>query len=419
MRFWLAGLFALFPLAAQAADFSGTWQAQDTARYVLKLAAKSPLTGRFFVLGKDSAPQDLFAVKTHDRDISFVVAVRANQRNGAFQGTLSADGKTITGKWSNAGTPVTFTRVTTKDAWPTDLTPHKTVFVTVQPGVRLEVLDWGGSGPPMIFLPGLGNTAHVFDGFAPKFTATHHVFGITRRGLGASSSPPATDDNYNADRLGDDVLAVMAALHIERPVLVGHSMGGEELSSIGTRFPERTAGLIYLDAGYDIAYYDPNGNSLTVDVAVIRRDLTELPYAGVSPIRSRALIAELQEMLPHLQNSLADYRKKLEGLPEYPPVLQYPPRAAMDAIDGGGRLYGPIKDVPVLAVFASPPACQPDCDSPSAKAYAETMLRQVDAYAAGNPKARVVRLPFANHYVFLSNAPEVEHEMTSFLAGLK
>jgi non-heme chloroperoxidase len=102
-----------------------------------------------------------------------------------------------------------------------DVSPHTVQFVTVEPGVRLEVLDWGGSGRSLIFLAGAGDTAHSFDGFAPKFTGQNHVYGITRRGFGASSKPAPANGNYSADHLGDDVLAVMRALGIDRPVLVG------------------------------------------------------------------------------------------------------------------------------------------------------------------------------------------------------
>jgi pimeloyl-ACP methyl ester carboxylesterase len=123
-----------------------------------------------------------------------------------------------------------------------DSSPHKAQFVTVEEGVQLEVLDWGGSGKPLIFLAGAGDTAHRFDLFAPQFTAQHHVYGITRRGVGASSKPAPANGNYSADHLGDDVVAVMKALHIDRPVLIGHSIAGEELSSVGSRFPERYPG---------------------------------------------------------------------------------------------------------------------------------------------------------------------------------
>src|SRR5580700_10422781 len=105
-----------------------------------------------------------------------------------------------------------------------DPSPHKVEFVAVDENVKLELLDWGGSGRPLVLLAGLGNTAHVFDDFAPKLTSEYHVYGITRRGFGSSSAPAA---GYSADRLGDDVLEVLDALKLEKPVLVGHSIAGE------------------------------------------------------------------------------------------------------------------------------------------------------------------------------------------------
>lgn len=53
--------------------------------------------------------------------------------------------------------------------------PHKIQFVTVDEGVQLEVLDWGGSGRNVVLLAGSGNMAHVYDGFAEKLTSFCHV----------------------------------------------------------------------------------------------------------------------------------------------------------------------------------------------------------------------------------------------------
>src|SRR5262252_1740675 len=141
-----------------------------------------------------------------------------------------------------------------------DPSPHAVRFVTVAPDVRLEVLDWGGTGRAIVLLAGLGNTVHVFDDFAPKLTREYHVYGVTRRGFGASSVPAS---GYDADRLGDDVLAVFDELHLDRPVLVGHSIGGSELSSIATRRPRRVAGVVYLDAAYGYAF--DNGKGVSFD----------------------------------------------------------------------------------------------------------------------------------------------------------
>ncbi len=143
-------------------------------------------------------------------------------------------------------------------AWK-DPSPHTTRFVLAEKRVRLEVLDWGGSGRPLVLLAGGGGTAHVFDDFAPKLTPSFHVYGITRRGFAESGFSP---EGYGADRLGDDVLAVLDALSLKKPVLVGHSLGGEEMSSVVTRHPSRIAGLVYLEAGYPYAFDNGKGPTM-------------------------------------------------------------------------------------------------------------------------------------------------------------
>src|SRR2546425_12260526 len=82
-----------------------------------------------------------------------------------------------------------------------DPSPHTVQFVRVDNDVRLEVLDWGGTGRPVVLLAGGGNTAHIFYEFAPKLTANYHVYGITRRGYGASRFL-ATGDPAGPPRAG-------------------------------------------------------------------------------------------------------------------------------------------------------------------------------------------------------------------------
>jgi len=142
--------------------------------------------------------------------------------------------------------------------WP-DPSPHAIRFVTVDQGVRLEVLDWGGQGKPVVLLAGGGDTAHVFDEFAPKLTANYRVYGITRRGFGASSHARLEP---GADRLGQDVLAVIRGLKLKKPVLVGHSIAGVELSSVANLDPKRIAAVIYLEAAYPYAFDLGEGPSM-------------------------------------------------------------------------------------------------------------------------------------------------------------
>jgi len=67
-------------------------------------------------------------------------------------------------------------------------------------------------------------------------------------------------------------------LHLTKPVLAGHSLAGEELSSIGSRHSDKIAGLVYLDAGYAYAVYDTARGDFRADVAVLKQRLERLQH---------------------------------------------------------------------------------------------------------------------------------------------
>jgi pimeloyl-ACP methyl ester carboxylesterase len=278
-------------------------------------------------------------------------------------------------------------------------------------------LDWGGSGPPVVFMSGLGGTAHVFDDFAPEFTAKHHVYGITRRGFGASSKPAVTRDNYSPDRLGDDVLAVIAKLGLVKPVLAGHSIAGQEMSSIGSRDPGKVAGLIYLDAGYEYAAFDPkfaDGSTrygVEIEMHTLEEGLRRLPR--IPPDQAREVIKEIQNIMPRLQKMLTWYAPQDE-------VADRAARSELwiyvDAVDSVKQKYGTLP-LPVLAIFAEFQDCTKDCAD--AKIWDADRTASANAFAAVNPRARVVRLTHARHSVWKSNEDEVFREMNAFMDGLQ
>jgi non-heme chloroperoxidase len=306
-----------------------------------------------------------------------------------------------------------------------DTSPHSARLIDVDKDVKLEVRDWGGTGRPLILLAGLGFDAHVYDTFAPKLVPAYHVYAITRRGFGASSFPKPDGSNYSADRLGDDILAVMNALHIEKPVLVGHSLAGEELSSIGSRYPEKVAGLVYLDAGYGYAYYNDKatqGDAL-IDWAELRAEFARFT-SPLAPRDQKAVTQHLLDVsLPRFQKDLQRAAKSLQSAPDNAPA---PPNTAKVlatlAIQSETEIYNGVK-CPVLAIYADPHAMGTPADDPAKRLarQAEDAARvseQADAFQAGNPQAQVVRLANADHFVFRSNEADVLREMNAFIATL-
>jgi non-heme chloroperoxidase len=299
-------------------------------------------------------------------------------------------------------------------------------FVTVEAGVKLQVLDWGGSGRPMILLAGLGYDAHEFDSFASKLTPRYHVYAISRRGFGASSAPTPNCENYSVERLGDDVLAVMQVLGVERPVLAGHSIAGEELSSIGTRYSDKVAGLIYLDAGYAYAYYNDHATEgeWMFDTFALRDELNA--YGSPEPPREQKIQVEhlLKVSLPRYQKLLEQEEKRLQSMPDNSPGPPNTPKVRINAaILKGFEIFGGVH-CPALAIFADPHSPPPDLAKDPAKAQqwiAEDKSRgseQADAFQAGNPSATVIRIPNASHFVFRSNEAEVLRDINAFTATL-
>jgi pimeloyl-ACP methyl ester carboxylesterase len=112
--------------------------------------------------------------------------------------------------------------------------------------VRLGDLDvryWEqGDGHPVVLLHGGLATADM--SWANAFAAlapTHRVLAPDTRGHGGTNNPT---DRLGYDQLADDVVALCAALGAERPVVVGHSDGGQIALELGLRHPGAARGLV-------------------------------------------------------------------------------------------------------------------------------------------------------------------------------
>jgi pimeloyl-ACP methyl ester carboxylesterase len=298
--------------------------------------------------------------------------------------------------------------------------------VTVDENVRLEVLDWGGSGRPVVLLAGGGNTAHVFDEFAPKLTARCHcnVYGITRRGFGASGFSASKN---GVDRLRDDVLAVIDALKLNRPVLVGHSIAGAELSAVGTSHPDRIAGLVYLEAAYPYAF--DNGKGATMkEFQELKGPQPSTP--GDSDLASFRALEKWDAQVYGFRIPEAEFRQTWDSTSDGRPAkaCDFPGSQMLMTIMMSPKRYTDIP-VPALVIFAIPHVQEmwmSKSTDPTVREAAKAYFTRIDALAKkqakafedGVPTARVIRL-HGMHYIYLSNEADVQREIGTFLAGLK
>jgi pimeloyl-ACP methyl ester carboxylesterase len=275
-------------------------------------------------------------------------------------------------------------------------------FVTVN-GIKLHYLDWSGSGDTILFLSGFNDTAHVYDQFAPRFTDRFHVICLTRRGVGESDKPK---DGYDTITRVEDIRQFLDSLRISKVTLIGHSMAGDELTLFASRYPQRVAKLVYLDAAYDrtpkswiAGLSDPTNKPGTMQ----RMRMEALGMPGTSDIHvDKTPPPDEWAIVVATQKAVFAFR------PDYRKV-----------------------QAPALAFYAVtanqhyPSSWLPDGADPSVRVKAEAwwqakghglMRQSVEQFRREIPHGEIVELDDANHYLFLGDtAKQVAEKIREFL----
>jgi pimeloyl-ACP methyl ester carboxylesterase len=324
-------------------------------------------------------------------------------------------------------------RAVATDSW-RDPAPHRPLGVNVAPGVKLHVLDFGGRGTPLVFLTGIGNNAHVFDDFAQRFTANHRVIAITRRGFGESSHP---ESGYDQPTLAADVRAVMDSLGIQRAFLAGHSIGGYEITHFAASYPERTLGIIYLDAGTDPFAAD----SIRRRHADAIASLSALPKPpqpqNVMPSNddsaSAAAAWAYRQRVGLIDNTESAVRAAYyyEGFNPYLANNNPSPGRMLAAIRVGGRTPFAKVSVPSMLIYAARDSIQHQpadvqkwaaSSSDNTRALQQTLDvgaavdREIHQYVANELKnSRLITIPGARHLIFLTHPDLVAQYMNEFM----
>lgn len=300
-----------------------------------------------------------------------------------------------------------------------DSSPHTTQFVSISRDVQLEVLDWGGNGRPVILLAGGGNTAHVFDEFGPKLTYKYHIYGITRRGFGASGFSVLE----HVDQLGDDVIAVIDSLKLNKPILIGHSIAGAELSSVAISHPDKISGLIYLEAGYPYAF--DNGKGATMK-EFIELSGPQPPAPGDNDLTSFSALQKWDAKLYGFRTPEAELRQIWDSTSDGRPtkLRDFPGNSMFMSIMTSTNKYTNIR-VPALVIFAIPHVHEPwmkDITDSTVRRQVEIYFTTIDNLAMKQAKAFEEAVPTSHvesisgmHYIFLSNEQIIMHKICKFI----
>jgi pimeloyl-ACP methyl ester carboxylesterase len=110
--------------------------------------------------------------------------------------------------------------------------------------LRIHFREWGvASTRPLVIVHGLRDHSHSFDDLARGLLDRFHVFAIDLRGHGDSETTPY----YHPGHFVLDVHNLVRALRLARPILIGHSMGGEIVGAYAGAFPDVPTAVVMIE----------------------------------------------------------------------------------------------------------------------------------------------------------------------------
>jgi pimeloyl-ACP methyl ester carboxylesterase len=251
-------------------------------------------------------------------------------------------------------------------------------------GIRIHYLRTGGDRPPVVLLHGLLGSGACWTPLARALEAELDVVMPDARGHGGSSAP---HHGYGYDDHANDVVGLLRALELSRPVLLGHSMGGMVAAVVASRGAGLLRGLVLVDP----TFLSPERQREVRDSDVADQHRRALGLSR-SELVAEAL-ARHPRRAPEIVELQAEARSKTH-------------LAAFDVLTPPNPAYRDVVraiDVPSLLVIG---------DDPVVTMEMATELRGL------NPRLRVERIANAGHGLPFEQPERLGHVVASFVREL-
>jgi pimeloyl-ACP methyl ester carboxylesterase len=115
------------------------------------------------------------------------------------------------------------------------------------PGIELAYREWPGEGAPIVLLHGLASNSGIWEQVAGRLAPRWRVIALDQRGHGQSDKP---EDGYDFATLVGDLSHALRMLGVDRPLVVGHSWGGNVALDFAVNGNPRPRALALVDGGF-------------------------------------------------------------------------------------------------------------------------------------------------------------------------
>jgi len=178
-------------------------------------------------------------------------------------------------------------------------------------GVKIQLAQWDGKGKAILCIHGITANCRCWDVIASGLSPAHRVVAMDLRGRGLSESP---DSGYSISHHCKDILSVLDDLHLEKAIIMGHSLGAFISVVFGAEHPERVDRIILVDGG---------GKLSDIQMAKV--------FAGIKPSLDR-----LGRIFPSFEAYL-NLMKSAPFFKSWSPALETYYRYEIEEVDGGVR----------------------------------------------------------------------------------
>jgi pimeloyl-ACP methyl ester carboxylesterase len=265
--------------------------------------------------------------------------------------------------------------------------------------MRFHFLEWGAAdAPAIVLLHGGHQSAHSWDLVSLHLAQRYRVLALDQRGHGDSEW--ARDVTYSNHEMSLDAEAFIDAMALDRPVLIGHSMGGRNAMLLMRRNAARLRAAVIVDVGPELS---DKGRAAIAGFVQGNQEFDDLEHfvrnvRQYDPYRSREHI-ERTVKYNMLERADGKYVSKCDSNPRRLGIVRASGPLENITLDDAAGF-----DLPVLLVRgANSNILTPDA---------------ADRFAAALPQGRLVTVPECGHNVHGQNTKGFIAALSAFLESV-
>ncbi len=269
----------------------------------------------------------------------------------------------------------------------------------------LTVEKHGDHGRPVILVPGLGSGAWVWKDTVKKLQGSHVVYVVTLAGF--DGTPPPASGNF-MDQAQASLVQLIRKDHLNKPVLVGHSLGATLSLKLATQHPELLGGVVAVDG---LPVFPGTENMPTAQRPAMAAAI-QARMSDATPAQFATQQIQYMQTIGLRDPQQAEKYGKLNARSDPEATAQYMAEdLSMDFRDALKNARLSILEISPynLPDFASGPMAMSEAQK---SAYYQSLL-------ANAPDAKVVSISPSRHFVMLDQPAKFQKVLQSFLQSLE